>query len=286
MNNHSNTLIALSLLAPAVSYPAFVHAETNFRVMLATNYTQQHVSGWLASEKLDGVRGYWNGKNLLSRQGNIFTPSADFIKNFPAFDLDGELYIGRGQFAETSGQVRRGEDWTNIKYHVFDVPNAEGALLARLAVLENWLKKHPSPNIVIVKQTPISTIAEAQKLREQIEKAGGEGVILRAPNSAYLPVRSETMLKLKSVQDAECVVVDHTEGKGKYRGKLGAVVCQLADGRKIKIGSGFSDAERENPPPVGSVITYRYNGLTKTGKPRFARFWRVCHPEDSTALVP
>ncbi len=278
-----NPLAALALLTPMAGHPILSHAEPNFRVMLAKSYDQQTVAGWLASEKLDGVRAYWNGENLLSRRGNIFTAPNGFADEFPDFDLDGELYIGRGRFADTSGKVRRGEDWSDIKYHVFDVPNAEGGLLSRLAVLEKWLQQNPNPHIVIVKQTPIQHIAEAQQLRKDIEKAGGEGVMLRSPNAGYLPMRTETLLKLKSVQDAECEVIGHTAGKGKYRGKLGALVCRLADGRQIKIGSGLSDAERSNPPAIGSVITYRYNGLTKTGKPRFARFWRMRRPAPAIA---
>ncbi len=271
--------VALMLLAPLANYPAVICAEQGFHIMLAKNYEQQVVSGWLASEKLDGVRGYWDGEKLLSKQGNIFSPPTDFMKGFPDFPLDGELYIGRGRFAETSGKVRSGKDWENIKYYVFDVPNAKGGLLARLNTLRDWLEEHPNPNIVIVKQIAIKGIDEAQQLRKQFEERGGEGIILRSPNSEYLPTRTETMLKLKSFQDAECVVTAYTEGKGKYQGKLGALVCQLKNGDTIKIGSGLSDAERDNPPPIGSVITYRYSGFTKNGKPRFARFWRVRHKE-------
>ncbi len=265
----------LMLIAPMINTPAIVNAEQNFQVMLAESYEEQNVSGWLASEKLDGVRAYWNGKNLLSRQGNIFSPPAEFIANFPDFDLDGELYIGRGRFAETSGKVRSGNDWNNIKYYVFDVPNAKGGLLVRLKVLQKWLENNPNANIEIIPQQHIKDISEAQKLREQFEKSGGEGVILRSPNTDYLPIRTQTMLKLKSFQDDECIVVAYTEGRGKYQGKLGALVCKLKNGDTIKIGSGLSDTDRDNPPAIGSTITYRYNGLTKNGKPRFARFWRL-----------
>lgn len=262
--------LVLALLLPFAS----VFAEPP-PVMLAKPYRQQSVSGWLASEKLDGVRGYWNGVEMLSRKGTVFPAPTDFIANFPDFPLDGELYSGRGKFAETSGKVRSGKDWSAIRYHVFDVPNAKGGLRDRLAVLEKWLGKYPNVNIVIVEQRPISDIDEAIRMREQIEHAGGEGVMLRDPNAPYLPTRTETLLKLKSHQDAECIVREHLPGKGKFTNKMGSMICELPNGQSIKIGTGFTDTERENPPAIGTTITYRYNGYTKTGKPRFVRFWRI-----------
>lgn len=267
--------LSLALLLPFATTPTLVQAKTPFPLMLAESYDAQRVSGWLASEKLDGVRAFWDGKQLHSRGGHIYDAPNGFSDNFPDFPLDGELYLGRGQFADTSGKVRAGDDWTGIKYYVFDVPKAQGGLLKRLEKLEKWLADNPNDNIVIIKQTPVKNIVEAQKLQQQIEAQGGEGVMLRAPNAEYIATRTETMLKLKSHQDAECTVIEYIEGKGKYTGKLGALKCQLADGREINIGSGFTDVERDNPPAIGAVITFRYNGLTKTGKPRFARFWRI-----------
>lgn len=267
--------LGFALFLPFATIPTMIQAKQHVPLMLAKSYEAQNVSGWLLSEKLDGVRAFWNGEQLYSRGGHSYQAPNGFSDNFPDFPLDGELYIGHGQFADTSGKVRKGEDWTGIKYHVFDVPNATGGLQARLSQLEKWLADNPNENIVIVKQIPIKNIDEAQKYQRQIEAKGGEGVMLREPNAEYIATRTETLLKLKSHQDAECTVIAHIEGKGKYTGKMGALTCRLSDGREINIGSGFSDAERDNPPAIGTVITFRYNGLTKTGKPRFARFWRI-----------
>ena len=107
-----------------------------------------------------------------------------------------------------------------------------------------------------------------QAFLKEIEAKGGEGVMLRNPNTPYHGGRSSNLLKLKSQYDAECTVTRHHEGKGKYAGKLGAVSCKNQH-------SGFKDADRDNPPPVGSVITYRYRGFTQKGTPRFATFLRV-----------
>ncbi len=252
--------------------------EAEYQPMLAKTYQSQDVSGWLMSEKLDGVRGIWNGREMRSKTGRLYDAPQAFIENFPDFALDGELYSRRGEFAKISGMVRAGDDWSELKYYVFDVPNTDnsgGGLEQRLSKIKNWLKTHPNPNIVVIEQIKINNIDEAKRYLAKVEKAGGEGVILRDPKAPYLNKRSDTFLKLKTYQDAECVVTEHLPGKGKYRGKLGAIKCRLDNNEIIKIGSGFSDVERENPPAIGTVITYRYNGFTRNGKPRFVRFWRI-----------
>ena len=243
-------------------------------LMLAEEYRNQNVENWAASEKLDGVRAYWDGKKLLSRQGYAFTPPLGFTKNFPDYPLDGELYAGRGRFEQTSAAVRSASgDWSGIRLYVFDVPQAQGNLYKRLAVIEGRLKKYPA-NISVVRQTPVKDIVQARAMMEKIVAEGGEGVILRDPAAPYAAGRSSSYLKLKPQQDAECTVTKHYEGKGKYAGKLGSVGCRNSLG-EFKIGSGFKDADRTNPPPVGSVITYRYRGFTQKGLPRFATFMRV-----------
>ncbi len=258
-----------------VGTKAYAKNTEYFQVMLAKKYTNQSVSGWLASEKLDGVRGYWNGSQMMSRNGNPYPAPQQFIENFPDFPLDGELYSQRGEFAMLSGLVRSGKDWSKIKYYVFDVPMAKGGLLQRLEKIQRWLKHNPNPNIVIIPQRKVKNFAEALAMRQAIEQGGGEGVILRDPDSPYLSKRTNTMLKLKKDDDAECIVTQYLAGKGKYRGQMGAILCRLPNGQSIKIGSGFNDSERIHPPAIGSTITYRYNGLTKNGKPRFPRFWRI-----------
>ncbi len=244
-------------------------------LLLAQEFKGQDVNGWAMSEKLDGVRAYWDGKRLISRQGNAFQPPPGYTAHFPPYPLDGELYSGRGQFEQISAAVRtQNGDWKNIRLHVFDVPKAQGNLYQRLAVLSGWLKQHPQAPINVIAQTPVRNQAQVQAFLKEIEAKGGEGVMLRNPNTPYHGGRSSNLLKLKSQYDAECTVTRHHEGKGKYAGKLGAVSCKNQHG-EFRIGSGFKDADRDNPPPVGSVITYRYRGFTQKGTPRFATFLRV-----------
>ena len=273
MHNH---LIGLySLCAWLVYLLVLTSTAQAESLLLAQEYLQQDVRGWAMSEKLDGVRTFWNGKQLLSRNGYAFTPSPGFTRDFPPFALDGELYSSRAQFERISAVVRSSKgDWSTLKLHVFDVPHAQGNLYQRLAVLQEWLKAHPQANIVCIAQHEVRNFAQVQAFLRQIEAGGGEGVMLRDPNAGYAAGRSNQLLKLKSHQDAECTVTAHHAGKGKYTGKLGAFTCRNEYG-EFRIGSGLSDADRGNPPPVGTVITYRYRGFTAKGLPRFPTYVRV-----------
>ena len=244
-------------------------------LLLAREYHQQDVRGWAMSEKLDGVRAFWNTRQLLSRNGSAFAPPPDFTLDFPPFAVDGELYSGRGQFEQISAAVRSSRgDWSKLKLHVFDVPEAKGNLYERLAVLQRWLDDHPQARIVCIPQRPVEDVAQVQTFLRQVEAGGGEGVMLRDPDAAYQGGRSDQLLKVKTLHDAECTVTAHHPGKGKYTGRLGAFSCRNEFG-EFRIGSGLSDAERSNPPPVGTVITYRYRGFTAKGVPRFPTYVRV-----------
>ncbi|MFS6937693.1 DNA ligase [Neisseria animaloris] len=244
-------------------------------LLLAQEYKNQNIINWAMSEKLDGVRAYWNGTQLISRQGYAFTPPPDYTRNFPPYPIDGELFSQRGQFEQISATVRsHSGNWSNIKLHVFDVPQAKGNLHQRLAVLKQWLSQHPEAPITIIPQTPVRDINHAMKFLKVVEAKGGEGIMLRHPNKPYAIGRSPYLLKLKSKHDAECTVTKHHEGKGKYAGKLGALSCVNQHG-EFRIGSGFKDADRNNPPAIGSIITYRYRGFTQKGTPRFPTFLRV-----------
>nr|WP_236824068.1 DNA ligase [Bisgaardia hudsonensis] len=251
-------------------------AEYPLTLMLLKNYQNQDLTGWVMSEKLDGIRGYWDGKQLFTRHHNKIIPPAYFLKDFPPFTIHGELFTERNQFEKISSIVRSQQDkgWHNIKLYVFDVPNADGDLFERLNVLKNYLQQYPSPYIQIIKQTPINSQQQVQQFLNDITQQKGEGVVLRNPQAPYEPQRSTQILKLKTALDKECTVIAHHQGKGQFKNKLGAVSCKNHRGI-FKISSGFDLQERENPPAINSVITYKYRGLTKNGLPKFATYWRI-----------
>ena len=249
------------------------------KLMLPQVYTQQvDVSGWLMSEKLDGVRGYWNGEQLLSKNGNTFYPPAAFIRDLPPFPVEGELWGGRGTFEQTASIVKKQQShdgWLRLKFALFDVPQAPGGFTARLTKAKNWFAAHPSRYAFVIPQVPVRDHAHLQQELHRIEELGGEGLIVRMPEALYAGGRSPEILKVKNYQDAEATVVAHLPGKGRNEGRLGSLLVALDDGTQFKIGSGFSDTERQSPPPIGTVVTFKFYGKYQSGIPKFSSFMRI-----------
>lgn len=257
-----------------------VQSATPPKIQLATIYHQDiNIQEYWVSEKLDGVRGYWNGKNLISRQGNIFNAPLWFTENFPDTPLDGELWIDRGRFAEVSGIVRRQKagdrEWQKIAFMIFDLPESPEKFSMRIQGMKSIVKNSASPYLKMIEQQKVENNAELQQLFEDVLSKGGEGLMLHRGDAYYQAKRSKDLMKLKKYQDAEAVVLQHFPGKGRNSGRLGAILVKTEDGTVFKIGSGFSDLERENPPAIGTTITYKYIGKTRNGVPRFASFMRI-----------
>ncbi len=245
--------------------------------LLQTYDGTQDVRGWVMSEKLDGVRGVWDGAQLRSRNGNPLYAPEWFTRGFPPFALDGELWTARGDFENIVSTVRArssGDKWRRITYQVFEVPRQPGGLRRRLSVLADYLAAHPHPHIKIIPQTAVRDAKHLREFLAEITAAGGEGVVVRDPNTPYRAGRLASALKVKTHFDAECEVKKILPGRGKYRGKMGALQCEMADGRLVKVGSGFTDAMRAAPPPPGEVITFKYYGRTASGAPRFPVYLR------------
>lgn len=230
------------------------------------------------SEKLDGMRAIWDGHTLKSRQGNNIEAPQWFLDGLPPFEIDGELWTKRGNFEDIISIVRQqtpDKRWQTITYNIFEVPNQSGGLLARLAVLGDYLAEHQSAFVKIIPQTTITSSSQLKYDLERITALGAEGLVVRKPDVPYHSGRSDDDLKVKQYQDAECTVIAYKEGKGKYTGKTGSLQCQTLSGLDFYIGSGLSDKQRESPPKIGSVITFKYYGLTKNDIPRFPVFMRV-----------
>lgn len=248
-------------------------------LMLATRWEKDaDPTGWWMSEKYDGVRGYWDGSRMLTRQGEAIAIPQSLRDALPDFPLDGELWAGRGKFERAVAAVRDqvpGPDWSRIRYMVFDAPGDSGVFEARMAHVKSWLAAHPSNIIQQVVQRRCAGRAQLWAYLADVERGGGEGVMLRAPGSLHRPGRSRDLRKVKSFDDTEATVVGYNAGRGKYAGVIGSLQVQLADGMRFSIGSGLSDGERRRPPPIGSVVTFKFNGRTAQGKPRFPVFWRI-----------
>ncbi|HQL49184.1 MAG TPA: DNA ligase [Holophaga sp.] len=236
-------------------------------------------AAYLVSEKFDGVRAYWDGRALWFRGGGRIPAPAWFLERLPPVPLDGELWMGRGRFEELSGEVRREQPredaWRRIRYLVFELPGAPGPFEARARAIEALVARVGWPQLEAVAQTRVKDRAELQARLRDVLKAGGEGLMLHRADAPYATGRSDALLKLKPLLDAEAVVVGHIPGKGRLAGLVGALEVETPEGRRFRIGSGLTDALRRDPPPLGATITYTYRGLTRTGLPRFPAFLRL-----------
>jgi DNA ligase 1 len=250
-----------------------------FKPMLAKPWTpRKNPKGWLMSEKLDGMRALWDGDMMWTRTGKpIYVPDW-FLSDFPDLPLDGELYIGRGRFQQTVSVARKHNpddvEWQQVEYHVFDAPTLGGDFVHRLDLLIGKHQIDKSRKIIITGQQPCMGKQHMEEYLRTIMSHGGEGLILRDPRSAYEQRRSPAMLKVKPVDETEAEVLGYQPGEGKHLGRLGALEVRTGD-VYYEVGTGFSDYERENPPPVGSVITVKHMGLTDANKPRFPAFKAV-----------
>ncbi|WP_206019500.1 DNA ligase [Pseudomaricurvus alkylphenolicus] len=249
------------------------------KLMLAKVYHDGiNLTDYWVSEKLDGVRAYWDGQQLLSRRGNRFHAPQWFVRDFPPVPLDGELWMGRGTFDELSGTVRQkvpdDQRWRRVQFMVFDLPATPGDFDQRLKLLKELITSLDSPYIAMVKQYKLADQASLFKRLNQVVEQGGEGLMLHRGAARYTASRTDDLLKLKQYQDAEALVVAHIPGQGKYEGQMGSLQVQTPNGLIFRIGTGFSDHQRRFPPAVGSLVTYRHLGKTARGIPRFAAFVR------------
>jgi DNA ligase-1 len=235
---------------------------------------------YLVSEKLDGVRALWDGRTLRFRSGRTVPAPAWFLALLPAgVPLDGELWLGRGQFDALSAIVRKAEpqdaDWQTLRYMVFDLPGADDPFAARSEQLKALLQQAAHGRLVWVEQRRVADAQALQRWLNEVVAQGGEGLMLHRADAPALSGRSDALLKLKPVHDAEAHVIGLRPGKGKYRGQTGALLMRTPEGIPFALGAGLSDALRRAPPAIGSTVRYRYRDLTPNGKPRFASFLRV-----------
>jgi len=241
--------------------------------------SQTDVAQYWVSEKFDGVRAIWNGRELRFRSGRQVNAPAWFTEHFPPQPLDGELWLGRGEFDRLSGIVRKEQpddaEWRQVRYMLFELPDAPGTFSERIARMQEMVEAARIPWLQAVEQFRVRDRAELQQRLSKVLKQRGEGLMLHLADAPYATGRSDVLLKLKPWLDAEASVIEHLPGKGKYRGMLGALRLEMPDGKRFSLGTGFSDAVRRNPPPLGARVTYRYRELNPNGLPRFASYLRV-----------
>jgi len=258
------------------------------KIQLATVYKDDfnkpvNIHDYFISEKLDGIRGFWNGQNLVTRGGNIIYAPAWFTQNWPNEYIDGELWSSRSEFEKISSCVRKHKPdtqkktscWQKIHFMIFDLPRSEGTFSQRIKKMNNLVEVTNSNYLLAIKQEKISSITLLHQRLSKVVNMGGEGLMLHHQEAHYKTGRSNDLMKLKRHDDAEAIVIGYIAGKGKYKNKLGSLKVKMPSGLTFKIGSGFTDQQRNEPPVIGSTITFKYIGKTVRGVPKFASFLRV-----------
>ena len=233
---------------------------------------------WL-SEKYDGLRAYWDGTRMRTRGGDTVAAPAWFTAGWPTEPMDGELWAGRGRFEEALSTVRQQtpdeESWRRIRFMVFDLPAHPGTFTDRIAAYHGVVSRIDQPWVRAVLQERVPSHAVLMARLDRLVRDGGEGLMLHRGDAPYRALRSDDLLKVKTHQDDEARVIAHLPGQGRHTGRLGALLVETPAGLRFRLGTGFTDNQRERPPAVGEWVTYRFRGLNASGTPRFASFLRV-----------
>ena len=270
-------LKTLALLGAGAALPGLSRAADRRLAEVIAQGEIGDLRQYLVSEKLDGVRARWDGARLLSRNGNPFAAPDWFTAAFPRRALDGELWIRPAAFELVSGAVRRKnphDGWREIRYFVFDLPGSSAPFARRAEEIRELVRSAAAaPHLDFIPQESATDRAALAARFAEVTGRGGEGLMLRKMDS--VGDAESDFVKLKPHDDADAVVVAHNPGKGKHFGRLGSLTVERPDGQRFRIGTGFTDSEREAPPPVGAVVTYRHRGFTNTGLPRFPSYLRI-----------
>ncbi|BDU55655.1 MULTISPECIES: DNA ligase [unclassified Limnohabitans] len=269
---------SLGCLGSLASLPALA---TQPPAMWLANLYQgnEKLTDYWVSEKYDGIRGYWDGRQLLSRSGKALNPPNWFVQTWPTQPFEGELWAGLGQFEQAASviQQKQASDsaWRAMRFMIFDAHTPTQAFAERIVRYQNIVKQIGKPWVQAVTQSQVPSHAALKAMLSKTVQAGGEGLVLHLGSSLYQSGRNSDVLKVKLHADAEAKVVSHEAGQGKHAQRLGALWVETPQGLRFKLGTGYTDAQRENPPDVGQWVTYRYRGLTDQGVPRFASFVRI-----------
>ena len=268
----------LGLLVAGVPVPSWASDAPS--LMLANVYRPGvPLRDYWLSEKYDGLRGFWDGHRLLTRGGEVVAAPAWFTAGWPAVPMDGELWSGRGRFEETLSTVRRqtpnDEAWRRVRFMVFDLPTHPGRFTERIHACVKLVQQLNQAWVQAVPQERVASHAELMARLDRLVKAGGEGLMLHRGDSFYRAERNDDLLKVKTHEDAEARVLQHLPGKGRHTGRMGALLVETPEGVRFRLGTGFTDAQRDLPPAVGEWVTYRFRGVNESGVPRFASFVRL-----------
>jgi len=280
----------------------------NFRAMLACStipdITEDVTYPVIASPKLDGIRCVMaNGlamSRTMKRIPNKFIQRA--LQQLQIHGLDGELMVD-GEFEQVSSVIMSEShpDQHKFYYNVFDsFHNGTDPFKTRQASAKHIVQTLNNVHVKLVEQVWIRCADELMQYWDECVHHGYEGVIIRDPNGPYKQGRSTMnqgwMLKLKKFDDSEGLVIgfeellhnDDTSSNKKENMIPGDTLGALEvfwNGKTFKVGSGFDTQQRDEiwqnrEHYRDRHITFKHQGVTKYGIPRFPTFKGFRHTED------
>jgi DNA ligase len=297
-----------------------------FQVLLAGTWDRKKdLTGYWISEKYDGARAYWNGKDFVSRKGNVFEAPDWFKKGLPDYPLDGELWLGYGKVHEGNGLLNtkdpsQAERWKDMRFLIFDAPGLDLPFEERVAFIEQNLPEGSHPYSRPVKHAKAESNAQVLALLGEVQARGGEGLVAREPGSLYENKRSMSLLKIKTFYDAEAVVVGYKMPNRKIEyGSAAVRAAQLgADGVRslrarilvdtlpdihreesaasavavdtVLLGAEFGITAQgklqKDPPRPGTVVNFKYMELSPNHVPRHPTWLGVREDYSGPAIPP
>ncbi len=262
---------------------------TDYHCTLAKTWDpdKTNVRGWYWSEKLDGVRALWKPElgRFVSRSNKPLNVPVSWLSMMSGVtaNLDGEFFMGRGRFSDTVSAVRKKNpseaDFDGLAYVVFDMITSNE--VARFDVRLDQARvaiPRGDPRVYVLPHKIVGCMGDMAGEYERILCSGGEGIMFRNPHMKYEFKRSGNLLKWKASIDGTGTVSGMQPGEGKHEGKMGALfIDALYEGKALsfKVGTGFSDEQREAKYPVGTVIRWRGMELTDDDSVRFPVFMCV-----------
>lgn len=217
-------------------------------IMLYGDNVKKYVkNGWYCSEKLDGVRGYYDGTRMISRNGNTID-IPDRIRKYLSkqYKVDGEFFKTRKTFHDVVKAIqspKSSKDWEGIEFYVFDIHNSM-VFFDRYMLIHNVYPFY-------CKQYIIHTDDIDRELK-LIENKGGEGLILRNPQGLYQPGRSNDIIKLKPIHTGHAKYL----GDNTFKEMNSNIIFKIRVSKKQQLKNG-------------TQVSFIYRDRTLTNKPKF-----------------